>query len=140
MVQNMIRNDPQFANNPMLQTMMEELGRNPQMAAQMSQMMRDPEVVRQIEQARAMQTLGQQANSTSPSIPGSNTNASDPAAISRMAQMMQMMQQTGNMGGAGVPSNQQNNSGGQGSGQDDAEMTEEEMIAEAIRRSLQDGN
>lgn len=135
MVQTMLRNDPRFANNPMLQNMMQEIATNPQVAAQLSQMMSDPSVLNQIDQMRSMQS-GQQ-----PTLPTDSTGTNnDPESMMRMAQMMQMMQQPN--GAAPIPGfiPPPNINQGQpsGNGSNDADQTEEEMIAEAIRRSLQD--
>ena len=83
MVQNMLRNDPRLANNPMMQQSLEQIANNPQMLAQVSQMMQNP----------------------------------------------------GMMNGAGVP---QQDGTSNNDGRTDQEMTEEEMLEEAIRRSLND--
>jgi hypothetical protein len=109
MIQSMIRNDPQFANNPMLQNMLTELAANPQLAAQLSGMMRDPMVRRQVDQLR---------NTHGGQIPLNN--------ITQMP-----------TGRAPASTNNQPTTSTQSSSQD-ADQTEEELIAEAIRRSLQD--
>jgi hypothetical protein len=115
MVQNMLRTHPQFANNPMTEQMLQEMTNNPAMLAQLSQMMQDP----------AMRS-----------------------------RMQSMTQNGGGFGGSGfgntgAPSqlpqppigNTSSNTQGQQSapGASDEQTTEEEMIAEAIRRSLQEG-
>ncbi len=90
MVQNMLRNDPRLANNPLMQQSLEQIANNPQMLAQVSQMMQNPHLVN-------------------------------------------------GAGGLGAPQ-QANYQGGSSnnSGRTDQEMTEEEMLEEAIRRSLND--
>jgi hypothetical protein len=115
MVQNMLRTHPQFANNPNSEQMLQEITNNPAMLAQLSQMMQDP----------AMRS-----------------------------RMQAMTQNGGGFGGSGfgnmgAPSqlpqppigNTSSNAQGQqpSSGVADEQSTEEEMIAEAIRRSLQEG-
>jgi hypothetical protein len=113
MVQNMIQNDPRFANNPMLRQSMEQLASNPDMAQQLAQAMRDP-------------------------------------AMRRQMQQMQSMMGGGNMGGlppfAGAPMGAANHAVGglqqdasDGNAMNDEQLTEEEMLAEAIRRSLEEG-
>jgi len=106
MVQNMIRNDPRFANNPMLQQSIEQLANNPEMMSQMSQMMNDP----------AMRS-----------------------------RMQAMMGGTGGMPGGGImpptqPSAQQVRQQRTDTAVEmsDQEMTEEEMLQEAIQRSLRE--
>jgi hypothetical protein len=97
MVQNLLRNDPRFANNPMLQQSIEQLVNNPQMLAQVSQMMQN----------------------------------SDPQ--NRMGFTAGM----GGMGGMSTPQQaQQQNGNANIDARTDQEMTEEEMLEEAIRRSL----
>lgn len=132
MVQSMIRNDPRFANNPMLQTLMQELADNPRMASEISQMMRDPMVARQIEQMRATQP------GLTPTTGSNNATNANPASMMQMAQMLQMMQQTGAGTRQQANANQRPPNGSETNDADDADITEEEMIAEAIRRSLQD--
>jgi hypothetical protein len=117
MVQNMIRNDPRIANNPMMQQALEQMATNPAMAAQIGRMMQDPQMMQQ------MQAMMQ-----------------NPEAMQAMRQMMPPGQQMPNFmpPTAGGTSTRTNNVGQQGVG--DEELTEEEMIAEAIRRSLNDRN
>ena len=102
----MIRNDPRFANNPMLQQSIEQLANNPEMMSQMSQMMNDP----------AMRS-----------------------------RMQAMMGGTGGMPGGGImpptqPSAQQVRQRRTDTAVEmsDQEMTEEEMLQEAIQRSLRE--
>lgn len=112
MVQQMIQNDPNVS--PMLRNSMQQLASNPAMLNQLSQMM------------------------------------SDPAMRSRMQSMMAAggggMPGMGGMGMGGMPgmappapSNPINNNNNNNSnGGNDQDQTEEEMIAEAIRRSLEE--
>ncbi|KAK1748823.1 hypothetical protein QTG54_000762 [Skeletonema marinoi] len=111
-------------NNPM---------RNPEMISQVTQMMSDPTM-----RANMTRMMEQQS--------GAGTGGANPFGGGgtddmrrQMEQFQQMSQQFGGGAGgigAGAPpaSNQNGNNGS--SGQSDGEMTEEEMIAEAIRRSL----
>ena len=123
MVQNMIRNDPRFANNPMLQQSMEQLASNPQMLQQVSQMMQNPDMMRQMQ---SMMGGGAGAGGGFPGMP--------PGGMPNFGAM--------NPNGTANNSNDGQQQGGSSSnnGADDEAMTEEEMIAEAIRRSLQDGS
>lgn len=57
MVQNMMQNDPRFANNPMLQQSLRALQANPEMMQQMTQMMADPNVRNRL--ANVMQQGGE---------------------------------------------------------------------------------
>lgn len=118
MVQQMMRNDPRFANNPMMQQVMQDIANNPALASQMSQMMSDPNMMRQ------MQAMMQQQGGRG--FPGAMF---PPMGSTGTANTGAGQQQPSNAGG-GAP--------GSSSSQNDQEMTEEEMIAEAIRRSLQD--
>jgi hypothetical protein len=119
MVQQMIRDDPRFANDPTLQAFMQQFASNPAMSSQIAQMMRDPLMQREI-QARMMSQGGGGGG-----VP-----------------LMAGLGHTG-MGGGGSSTSQprQGPIHQRQSASDDAdeELTEEEMIAEAIRRSLQDG-
>jgi hypothetical protein len=123
MVQQMLRNDPRFANNPQMQQAMEGLATNPAMASQMSRMMQDPAMMQQ------MQAMMQQNGGQLP-MPGGMGGGGMPG------------------GGFGAPGGNAPAQPGAGanrgqqppSGANDEATTEEEMIAEAIRRSLQDGN
>ena len=88
--------------------MMQSLASNPEMLQQASQMMADPNFQQRIQQMQQ-----------------------NPAMAQQMAQMQNMFGNIPGGGGAQPPSQPQN-------GQADEDLTEEEMIAEAIRRSLQD--
>lgn len=135
MVQNMMRNDPRFANNPMAQRALNELQRNPEMISQVSQMMSDPTM--RANMSRMMEQQQQQSGAG-----GANPFGSGGTDDMRrqMEQFQRMSQQLGGGGGGsftGAPStSNQSGNNGSNSGQNDNEMTEEEMIAEAIRRSL----
>lgn len=126
-VQQMMQNDPRMANNPALRQSMQQLASNPAMMNQLTEMMRNPNMQSQ------MQSMMR-----------------DPA----MQAQMQAMMSNGGMGGMGgtggfgqnadgsapPPPGQQANTGNQGrNGGNDQQQTEEEMIAEAIRRSLEQG-
>jgi hypothetical protein len=65
--------------------------------------------------------------------------ASNPQMLAQVTQMMQNPEMMNSMGGMGAPQ-QANFQGGSANnnGRTDQEMTEEEMLEEAIRRSLND--
>jgi len=120
MVQQMMQNDPRFANNPMLRQSLEQVASNPEMLNQLSHMMSDPANV-----SRLTQMMGQQSQTGAmPSLGGG---------------MPPLGQQVppNTSGAAGTAPNSNNNNNNSRS---DESTTEEEMIAEAIRRSLQEGN
>ena len=128
MVQNMLRNDPSVP--PQMRQHMEQLANNPQMLDMMAQSMQDPMVRSQMAQAMAMR------GSMGPSAPGGfggmSSNFGSPLAAAPSS---------ANPGAQPSPSTQQNQQqGGQsgGSGGGDTSQTEEDMIAEAIRRSLEE--
>jgi len=159
MVQQMIRNDPRMANNPMMQQGLDAMLNNPQMLEQAARMMGDPTSMARMEQMEQMtRAFGGGVGSTAGGMgmPPANNGATNNV---NFAQQMQMMQQM--MGGSGAgtgtgsngtgtdntsqgsqsnnassgSSNQANSNSNSGGDQD---MTEEEMIAEAIARSLRD--
>lgn len=106
MVQNMIRNHPQFANSPM-RPQIEQMMNDPQMLQQMSQMMQNPEFM------NMMSSMGGSMGGMGNSMGG-------------IPPMPTQSQQSGGNSG---------NTNG-----NDQELTEEEMIQEAIRRSLNENN
>jgi hypothetical protein len=113
MVQNMMQNDPRFANNPMLQQSMQQLANNPAMAQQLAQAMRDPAMLRQMQQMQSMMggnNMGGFGGGVPP-FPGASMAGVNAA------------------GGAQQANDDMN----------DEQLTEEEMLAEAIRRSLEEG-
>jgi hypothetical protein len=150
MIQTMLRNDPQLANNPEMVQAIDEMIRNPEVLSQMSQMMSDPLVQSMLlNNPEAMQQFR-------------NPNRPTDAQAQQFQQMLQLMNQSG--GGVPptdptLPSQYQNlmprrmaglvpspaagtnpPASSSAPGANDTELTEEEMIAEAIRRSLQDNN
>mmetsp|Transcript_6084 Transcript_6084/g.13786 ORF Transcript_6084/g.13786 Transcript_6084/m.13786 type:complete len:454 (-) Transcript_6084:121-1482(-) len=148
MVQNMMRNDPRIANNPMMQQSLNALQSNPEMMNQVSQMMSDPTT-----RDRMMNMMQQQQGGAGAAGGGGGAGdpfANGPEAMQRqMEQFAQMSQQFGgssggfNTGGgtgtgtaSGGQSGAANNNGS--AGMNDNEQTEEEMIAEAIARSLRE--
>eukprot|EP00579_Thalassiosira_antarctica_P000263 CAMPEP_0201869730 /NCGR_PEP_ID=MMETSP0902-20130614/3136_1 /ASSEMBLY_ACC=CAM_ASM_000551 /TAXON_ID=420261 /ORGANISM="Thalassiosira antarctica, Strain CCMP982" /LENGTH=476 /DNA_ID=CAMNT_0048395277 /DNA_START=26 /DNA_END=1456 /DNA_ORIENTATION=- len=158
MVQNMMRNDPRMANNPMLQQSLNALQSNPEMISQLTQMMSDPNV-----RDRMSNLMSQQQQQPSGAGGGADPFNNGPDAMRRrMEQFQQMSQQFGgssggfNAGGGGsgtaaaagqsgtsgvgsAGANSTNNASGVGGNAgNDSEMTEEEMIAEAIARSLRE--
>lgn len=134
LVRQVMQSDPRVANNPMLQRALDD----PNMMDQITRMMSDPAMRQLMSNPALMQGVM--------NAPG----GMDPAAMSRM---MQTFSQTP-PGGAGVaPSantdTNTNNTGASSSsssttqqqqqqGDGERELTEEEMIAEAIARSLRD--
>mmetsp|Transcript_46180 Transcript_46180/g.139999 ORF Transcript_46180/g.139999 Transcript_46180/m.139999 type:complete len:461 (-) Transcript_46180:44-1426(-) len=157
MVQNMMRNDPRFANNPQMAAQMEALMSDPNMVHQMSQMMSDPAMRQQMMQmSRSMGGMGGNGfggmGGAGPSaVPGGEhqqQQSMDPSTMEAQMQMLQQMMgrqpQQAQQAGGGAPPGQLNprgqggTGGGSSEGGNDQEMTEEEMIQEAIRRSMQD--
>lgn len=133
MVQNMMRNDPRFANNPMVQQALDALQSNPGMVQQVSQMMNDPAM-----RANMSRMMQQQSD-----VGGAPFGGNGSGDLRRQMEEFQRMSQqfagasgsfNSNRGGAPPASSQSGNDGA--NSQNDDEMTEEEMIAEAIRRSL----
>jgi hypothetical protein len=123
MVRNMIQNDPRFANNPQLSQILD----NPQMLNQVSQMMSNPAMRSQMQSMMSDPAMRSQMQSM----------MSNPAMRSQMQSMMN--------GQGGIPAapnppaaNPLNASGNVQPRDADEEMTEEEMIAEAIQRSLRE--
>lgn len=146
MVRRMMENNPNIANNPMAQQSLDMMQQNPQMLEQAIQMMNgNPELRRSL-----IDNVSSGAGGVAPGTgPGANFDAE---TMRRQMSMMQAL--SGNMG-AMPSSTQANNASGTGQvggsanqntgttaggsgGGGDAEMTEEEMIAEAIARSLRD--
>ena len=146
MVQNMMRNDPRFANNPMLQQSLDALRSNPEMVNQFSQVMSDPNVRDRMATMMSQQRQPGGSGGTGGSG-GPDPFGNGPEEMRRqMEQFQRMSQQHGgtsggfNAGGGGG-ANDNNGSaagGGGGTAGNDSEATEEEMIAEAIARSLRE--
>ena len=150
MVQQMMRSDPRFANNPMLRQSLDALAANPDMIRQFSQLMGDPGVRSNVSRMMQQQQSGGRA--------GSDPFVNGPEAMRRqMEQFQRLSQQFGGVNGTFNPGNSTSgastagqsgtrvpSSGGGASGSggstaaDESEMTEEEMIAEAIARSLRE--
>mmetsp|Transcript_52493 Transcript_52493/g.127103 ORF Transcript_52493/g.127103 Transcript_52493/m.127103 type:complete len:475 (-) Transcript_52493:2173-3597(-) len=128
MVQNMLQNDPSVP--PQMRQHMEQLTNNPQMLDMMAQSMQDPMVRSQMAQAMAMRgSMGPSAPGGFGGMPsnfGSPSAAAAPAAAPG-AQLSSSTQQSQQQGG-----------GNGRSGGGDTNQTEEDMIAEAIRRSLEE--
>lgn len=127
-----MRNDPRFSSNPMLQQVMDELTNNPLAAQQVASMMSDPAMRSMMDQAMRQAGGG-----------GAGLGGLPPWGSGGVGGGI------GGVGGAGpaagfppsrpaggAPSQQRQQQPG---GASDEDLTEEEMIAEAIRRSLQDG-
>eukprot|EP00578_Thalassiosira_sp_NH16_P019027 CAMPEP_0181094456 /NCGR_PEP_ID=MMETSP1071-20121207/10002_1 /TAXON_ID=35127 /ORGANISM="Thalassiosira sp., Strain NH16" /LENGTH=481 /DNA_ID=CAMNT_0023176785 /DNA_START=49 /DNA_END=1494 /DNA_ORIENTATION=- len=159
MVQNMMRNDPRFANNPMLQQSLDALRSNPNMLNQVSQMMSDPNMRNQMASMMGGGGAGGGAGAGA-----ADPFAGGPEEMRRQMEQFQRMSQQfgGSAGGFGAPAGggtatttgtnptgrapasagggaaATNPGSGGGGGGNDNEMTEEEMIAEAIARSLRE--
>jgi len=153
MVRQMIQNDPRVANNQMLRQALDD----PNTMNRISQMMSDPNMRQMMNNPAMMQSLMNQmptmggmggdmpqAQQTQPLQPAQQP---DPAAFARM---MQGLTQIQNATTAGNYSQQQpeqasrnttsTNSEGMANNsyEDSSAMTEEQMIAEAIARSLRE--
>lgn len=133
MIQQQMMNDPRIANNPMMRQSLEEMSSDPARLQQLSQIMSNP---------ATRQMMSQMANnypSPAGGIPSfrqsdtSNTNTMNPEArhlqTQQLAQMMTQMSNAVNQNGT----SQNNSAANSGNG---TEMTEEDMINEAIARSL----
>jgi len=146
MVQQMMQNHPQFANNPMMQQQMSMLANNPQMMQQMSRMMSDPNMISRMQQMMQGGGMG-----------GMGAAGAGAGGGMDMNRQMELMRQfanfnsgtTANNSNAGTGSTStpnsgantnatQNNSNGGNNNNGDGEMTEEEMIEAAIARSLRE--
>ncbi len=116
MITEMVRNDPRMANNPMMRQFVETVSSNPAMAQQMAQQVaqasRNPAMMQRFQD---MAAAAGGENGAGFTLPPTGMNNSGSNANPRAGSQQQ-----------------QNN-------QSDQEMTEEEMLQEAIRRSLQDG-
>ena len=157
MIQNMVMNDPRMRNNPMMQNSMREMMNNPSMVQQMTQMMSDPGI-----RSRMTSMMQQQQQLGGTGLGSNNSGGGNSNATPDMAAQMEMMRQfaasmsnTNNQthqNSSGSTSNQpvntsnsqqqppqqqqQQNNGSNNDGE--RQMTEEEMIAEAIARSLRE--
>lgn len=150
MVRRMMENNPNIANNPMAQQSLEMMQQNPQMLETAIRMMSEnPELRRSL-----IDNASGSAGAVD-GLAGTGGQNFDPDAMRRQMAMMQAL--SGGMGAGGaeaanVPSSQTNTQGASqmgtggiqnsvqngGSATGDAELTEEEMIAEAIARSLRE--
>eukprot|EP00934_Nitzschia_sp_Nitz4_P008736 Nitzschia sp. Nitz4//scaffold88_size82704//62508//64147//NITZ4_005303-RA/size82704-augustus-gene-0.85-mRNA-1//-1//CDS//3329559527//8726//frame0 len=116
MFQQMVQNDPNVP--PHVREGMQHLAQNPEMLQQVAAMAQNPAVRAQMEQAMAAQGLTPPTGGFAlPSTSSTPTNRSN----------------TGSGNNASNANNTGNNNGST-----DQDQTEEEMIAEAIRRSLQE--
>jgi hypothetical protein len=112
MVQQMIQNDPNVP--PHLRQSIQQLSQNPAMLQQVSQMMQDPNM-----RAQMQTMMGNQAGGGMPPNFGGNN--------------------PGGFGAGTAPTGQANpNSNNNRPAANDEDQTEDEMIAEAIRRSLEE--
>jgi len=120
MLHQIMQNDPRFANNPMARESLRQLQSNPQMLEQVSRMMSNPQTMNQmLHLARQSGPGGMAWNNHGNNNTTGRTNASNGT--------------TGTNNGNSLSSgnNPTSNSG-------EREMTEEEMIQEAIRRSMEE--
>jgi hypothetical protein len=114
----MLRNDPSVP--PEVRQQFEMLANNPAMLDSLTQRFQDPTMRSQIEAAMA------------------SGAAASRGGMGIGPAWNQMMNSGGGAGGGGVPSNTNTSSSSANNGVNDQEQTEEEMIAEAIRRSLEE--
>jgi hypothetical protein len=118
----MLRNDPSVP--PEVRQQFEMLANNPAMLDSLTQRFQDPAMRSQIEAAMA------------------SGAAASRGGMGIGPAWNQMMNSGGGAGGGGggggVPSNTNTSSSSANNGVNDQEQTEEEMIAEAIRRSLEE--
>ncbi len=157
MVQQMMENHPAFAGNPMMQQQMRMLANNPQMLEQVSRMMSDPAMMENMRSmmGNRMGGLGGMGNMSTPGGMGNTGGMNNMDVNQQMEMMRQMFANSGTGTGSGTSAggtapapNQQNQNQSQSSTQNqnqnssnsggDGQMTEEEMIAEAIARSLRE--
>ncbi|OEU12743.1 hypothetical protein FRACYDRAFT_243999 [Fragilariopsis cylindrus CCMP1102] len=122
MIQQMMQNDPNIS--PMMRQQMEAMSNNPAMLQQMTQRMQDPTVQAQLRQAMAANGGGGGANGGGGPMGGG---------------MGGMMPNSNNDAGAAAPPAQQQQQQLQPP-RNDTNQTEDDMIAEAIRRSLEDAS
>jgi hypothetical protein len=118
MVQQMIQNDPNVS--PMLRQSMQQLAQNPAMLQQVSQMMSDPSMRQQMQNMMAS---------------GGGRGGQMPAG---MPQFGGAGAGFGNNAPTAQPPSSNNNTSAPPPPRDDQGQTEDEMIAEAIRRSLEE--
>lgn len=133
--------DPNIINqmtqgmDPMMRQRTQQMMSDPMMRQRMQQMMSDPAMMQMMmNQMSNMGGMGSGSNVGT--VPASTTTQPDPAALARMMQGFSQMQNANNN-----PSQQQgasNSGAGNNNSSNEREMTEEEMIAEAIARSLRD--
>jgi hypothetical protein len=118
-MQQLIQNDPTVS--PMLRQYLETMANNPAMLGQVAQQMQDPALRAQLH-----------------SIMASGDSATRGFGMPRGVGGYEMP--GGGGGGVGAPSNVNNSNNASSAGQqsNDQDQTEEEMIAEAIRRSLEE--
>ena len=147
--------DSRFANNPMLQQSLRALQSNPEMMQQVSRMMSDPN--NGIDRMMA----GMNASNSAGSSAGVDPFAGGPESMQRLMEQFQRNSQQfgGSSGGTGFVAGEGSGGGrsastssalgigtssntddtvGERVSNDDSAMTEEEMIAEAIARSLRE--
>lgn len=142
-----MQNDPRIANNPMLRQALND----PNMIERITQLMSDPMLRNMMSNPAMMDAMRNMSGSmggmgggmgaSPPQQP--NTNMPDPAAFARMMQGFSQSQNSGSTGSQQAPSSSQQGSTNPSSSstnneRDDSTMTEEEMIAEAIARSLRE--
>jgi hypothetical protein len=133
----MLRNDPQFANSPEMAQAIDEMIRNPEVLSQMSQMMSDPMVQSMLRSNPEFQQMMQQMNRAGDAL----VPPSDPTLLPQYQYLLQRrMAGLSPFPAAAGTSSGTNPASTAAPGANDTELTEEEMIAEAIRRSLQDNN
>ena len=155
MVQQTIMNDPRLSGNPMMQNAMRTFMNNPGMVQQMSQMMSDPSVRARVDammaqqsnfggsggpagggsmdMAAQMEMMRQFANMSSAANTNTNSVGNQQQNSNTMSNQQSQQNQAGNSNGTTTNTSASTNNDGE-----TTEMTEEEMIAAAIARSLRE--
>jgi hypothetical protein len=130
MIQNMIRADPNVS--PMVGAYLEQMANNPSMMEEVTRRMQDPTVRAQLQQA--MRGVGGGgAGGMMPGMMGGGVMGPDGTTINRGNVANSSPYSTQPRPNPPPPPHQQQQGGGS-----DEDLTEDEMIAEAIRRSLEE--
>ena len=142
MVQQAMMNDPRIANNPMMRQRFEQISRDPAALQQLSRMMQDPTTRQMLNQYAGSIEGGLGAGAGGNNLFGGMPPASQaPTSTLQQSQSQQLAQIMANMNAnrnAGSATQQTQQSAANATGGNDSQMTEEEMIAEAIQRSLRE--
>lgn len=141
MVQQQMMNDPRIANNPMMRQQLQQLSNDPAGLQQLSQMMSNPATRQMLSQMADSQGMGSGfpmggAPAPAPfSNPPNSANQGQSGSNLQAQQLAQMM--SGIMNSANNPTANAS-SASNNANENNSQMTEEEMINEAIARSLRE--